>query len=202
MGEAVNAPELDTRARRIIQIVALLNLAGCLGEAILAFAIGSASLLADAADFLEDFLINSLVLLALSWSLSSRRKASYALAGLILIPAGAAFAMAVHKLLTGLPPEPFALSGTALAALVINACCAVLLVSLRTGHSALVRGAWLAARNDVLANVLIIAAGLVTLVWHSVLPDVAVGIVIGLVNLGAAKEVFEQARAEQPELEA
>ena len=78
----------------------------------------------------------------------------------------------------------------------------MLLVSLRTGHSALVRGAWLAARNDVLANVLIIAAGLVTLVWHSVLPDVAVGIVIGLVNLGAAKEVFEQARAEEPELEA
>lgn len=60
----------------------------------------------------------------------------------------------------------------------------------------------LAARNDVLANVLIIAAGLVTLVWHSVFPDVAVGIVIGLVNLGAAKEVFEQARAEEPELEA
>lgn len=129
MGEAVNAPELDARARRIILIVALLNLAGCLGEAILAFAIGSASLLADAADFLEDFLINSLVLLALAWPLESRRKASYALAGLILIPAGAAFAMAIHKLLTGLPPEPFALSGTALAALVINACCAVLLVA-------------------------------------------------------------------------
>ena len=54
----------------------------------------------------------------------------------------------------------------------------------------------------MLANVLIIAAGLVTLVWHSVFPDVAVGIVIGLVNLGAAKEVFEQARAEEPELEA
>lgn len=112
MGEAVNRPELDARARRIILIVALLNLAGFLGEAILAFAIGSASLLADAADFLEDFLINSLVLLALAWPLESRRKASYGLAGLILIPAGAAFAMAIHKLLTGLPPEPFALSGT------------------------------------------------------------------------------------------
>lgn len=198
----MNVTELGSRARRVILVVALLNLAGCLGEAILAFAISSASLLADAADFLEDFLINSLVLLALTWSRESRAKASYALAGLILIPAGAAFAMAIHKILTGLPPEPFALSGTALAALAINACCAVLLMSLREGTSALVRGAWLAARNDVLANALIIAAGLVTLAWHSAIPDVAVGIVIGLVNLGAAKEVFEQARAETPELEA
>lgn len=198
----MSVTEFGPRARRIILIVALLNLAGCLGEALLAFAIGSASLLADAADFLEDFLINALVLLALTWPRESRRKASYALAGLILIPAGAAFAMAIHKIVTGLPPEPYALSGTALAALVINACCAVLLMSLRTGTSALVRGAWLAARNDVLANVLIIAAGLVTLAWHSVIPDVAVGVIIGIVNLGAAKEVFEQARAEQPELEA
>ncbi len=198
----MSVTEFGPRARRIILIVALLNLAGCLGEALLAFAIGSASLLADAADFLEDFLINSLVLLALTWTVESRRKASYALAGLILIPAGAAFAMAIHKIATGLAPEPYALSGTALAALVINACCAVLLMSLRTGTSTLVRGAWLAARNDVLANVLIIAAGLVTLAWHSVIPDVVVGVIIGIVNLGAAKEVFEQARAEQPELEA
>ncbi|MCT2056034.1 hypothetical protein M3D53_01790 [Dermabacter hominis] len=46
----MNTSELDARARRIILIVAILNLAGCLGEAILAFTIGSASLLADAAD--------------------------------------------------------------------------------------------------------------------------------------------------------
>lgn len=37
--------------------------------------------------------------------------------------------------------------------------------------------------------------------WFSPWPDIVVGIVIGLINLSAAQEVFEQARAENPELE-
>ena len=58
-------------------------------------------------------------------------------------------------------------------------------MSLRRSGSALVRGAWLAARNDVLANALIICAG----------------VVMAFINARAVKEVLEQARAEVPELE-
>lgn len=193
---------LTARARRIVAIVAVLNLVAAVGEAAVAGLIGSASLFADAADFLEDFLINALVVLALGWSVASRRKASYSLAGLILIPACAAFGTAIWKLMTGVPPEAGALSVTAAVALFVNLACALLLISMRSEGGALVRGAWLAARNDVLGNVLIIVAGLVTLwLWHSVWPDVIVGAVMGVVNLGAAKEVLEQARAEVPELE-
>lgn len=39
------------------------------------------------------------------------------------------------------------------------------------------------------------------LFWASAWPDIVVGVVIGLINLSAVKEVFEQARAEEPELE-
>lgn len=196
------SPEpMPQRTRRIVAIVALLNLAGMILEIAVASIIGSASLFADAADFLEDFLINALVLAALGWSLQSRRKASLGLAALILIPALAALATALWKIWSGTPPEAFALSGTAAVALLINLACALLLMSLRRSGSALVRGAWLAARNDVLANALIIAAGLVTLVWASVWPDVLVGLVMAVVNARAAREVLEQARAEVPELE-
>lgn len=65
----------------------------------------------------------------------------------------------------------------------------------------MVQGAWLAARNDAAANVLILGAGAVMIFWASAWPDIVVGVVIGLINLSAAKEVFEQARAEEPELE-
>nr|WP_275435915.1 cation transporter [Corynebacterium singulare] len=191
---------MDQRARRIVAWVAALNLIGFFGEFIIASIIGSASLFADAADFLEDFLINALVLAALHWSATGRRKASYGLAGLILIPGLASFGMAIWKIITGAVPEPLALSGTAVAAMIINFVCAVLLLQLRHG-SALTRGAWLAARNDVAANVLIIAAGLLMIVWASPWPDIVVGIVIGAINLRAAAEVFEQARAEDPEIE-
>lgn len=194
------AQNLDTRARQIVAWVAILNLAGFIIELVIASIIGSAALFADAADFLEDFLINMLVLTALGWSVTSRRKASYGLAGLILIPAVAALGTAIWKMVSGQPPEPLALSVTAILAMLINLASALLLLQLSKHETALVRGAWLAARNDVLANLLILAAGIVTLFWFNPWPDIMVGLVIGIINLSAAAEVFEQARAENPEL--
>ncbi|OFQ54343.1 MULTISPECIES: cation transporter [Corynebacterium] len=200
MSQELSSSTLNARARRIVAWVAALNLLGFFGEFIIAAFIGSAALFADAADFLEDFLINALVLLALRWSAEGRRKASYGLAGLILIPALASYGMAIWKIITGAVPEPLTLSGTAVAAMLINLLCAVLLVQLRHG-SALTRGAWLAARNDVAANILILGTGLLMLVWASPWPDIVVGLIIGTINLRAAAEVFEQARAEDPEIE-
>lgn len=197
----INAANVAGKARVMLAVVAAINFVGFVGESVVALVIGSASLFADAADFLEDTMINLLVLTAVGWSLSARRKASYVLAGLILLPAVAAFVMVGLKLVTGEPPEPLTLSVTAVGALVINVVSAVLLFRVRSGGGALMTGAWLAARNDALANVLIIAAGVVTVFWASVWPDVVVGLVIGVINLYAAKEVFEQARAEVPELE-
>lgn len=52
----------------------------------------------------------------------------------------------------------------------------------------------------VAGNLLIMGAGVVTLVWLSPRPDIVVGIVIGAINVKAAAEVSEQARAEDPEL--
>lgn len=123
------------------------------------------------------------------------------MAGLILIPAVASYGMAIWKIINGAVPEPLTLSGTAVAAMLINLPCAVLLVQLRHG-SALTRGAWLAARNDVAANILILGAGLLMMMaWASPWPDIVVGLIIGTINLRAAAEVFEQARAEDPEIE-
>ena len=187
--------------RRTVAIVAALNLIACVVEGVIAWRIGSVALFADAADFLEDFLINTLVLVAAGWPLASRRKASYALAGLILLPAIAALWTAIHRILEGGTPQPLVLGATGAGALVVNLVCAVLLMRLRSGHGSLGRGAWLAARNDALANVLIIAAGAVMLVWASPVPDIVVGLVIAAVNAGAAVEVFREAREEHPELE-
>ena len=201
MSSELTSSTLGTRARRVVGGVAALNLLGFFVEIAMAWHIGSASLLADAADFLEDLLINTLVLAALGWSVAGRRKASYGLAGLILIPAIAAFGTAIWKMISGTPPEPLLLSGTAIFAVVINLVCAVLLLSLRNHGSALTRGAWLAARNDVAANLLILAAGVITIWWFSPWPDIVVGLVVAVINLGAAKEVLEAAQAEDPELE-
>lgn len=192
--------DLNRSARTIVGVVAGINLLGALVEGTIAALIGSVSLWADAADFLEDFLISALVLAALGWSVAGRRRASYVLAGLILIPAVAAFATAVYKILNPSPPEPFLLTGTAVFALILNFVAALLLMRVR-GGGALLTGAWLAARNDVIGNLLIIAAGVITIYWASIWPDVIVGLILMVINASAAKEVLQQARAEEPELE-
>lgn len=199
--QEISASSLSSSARRIVGVVALLNGAAAVAEATVAASIGSVSLFADSADFLEDFLINGLVYCALGWSVTSRRKASYGLAALIFIPAVAAFGTAIFKLFSHSVPDPTALTVTSVAALMINLVCAILLLRLRVTGSALTRGAWLAARNDALANILMIAAGITTVFWFSIWPDVVTGVLMGIINCFAAKEVFEQARAKDPELE-
>lgn len=57
----------------------------------------------------------------------------------------------------------------------------------------------MSARNDTITNVGIIAAGIATAVLDSVWPDVVVGLGIATMNLDAAHEVLEAARAEHRE---
>ncbi len=70
-------------------------------------------------------------------------------------------------------------------------------------HSgSLTKAAFLSARNDALANVAIVGAGVLTLFWPSHWPDVVVGLGIAFMNADAAREVWEAARQEQAEASA
>lgn len=191
----------EQRIRRAVLIVALLNFGYFFVEFAAAIAIGSASLFADSADFLEDTAINMLVFFAVAWPASRRRAAGSVLAALILIPAVAAIVTVVVKILDPEPPSPEGLTGVALGALVVNLICAVILLRLRNEGSSLATGAWLAARNDALANILIIVAGLLTFVWSTAWFDIIVGAIIAVVNLSAAKEVWEESREEHDSVE-
>lgn len=191
----------EQRIRRAVLIVALLNFGYFFVEFTAAIAIGSASLFADSADFLEDTAINMLVFYAVAWSAARRRKAGSVLAALILIPAIATIVTVVLKIMNPEPPSPEGLTGVAVGALVVNLICAVILLRLRNEGSSLATGAWFAARNDALANVLIIIAGLLTFVWATAWFDIIVGAIIAAVNLSAAKEVWEESREEHDSVE-
>ena len=59
------------------------------------------------------------------------------------------------------------------------------------------RAAFLSARNDVLINLAIIAMGVLTLWTASGWPDLVLGTIIVVLNLRAAKEVWEVAEEER-----
>lgn len=186
-------PEL----RPVLKRVARLN-GGFFGiEFTMALLIGSVALFADSIDFLEDASTNLLIILSLSWSVSRRITVGYALAGFLLLPSLAALWAAYEKFLHPTAPEAIALSLTGLAALFVNVYCAWQLARFRHEQSSLTRAAYLCARNDALANIAIIVTGLLTLVYVSPWPDVAIGLGIAALNGKAAWEVYELAKAEK-----
>ncbi len=187
----------DQSLRRIVLIVALLNLAYFGIEFFVALSIGSVSLFADSIDFLEDASVNLLIFFALSWATASRARVGMALAFILLVPGIATLWMAWDKFLDPVPPTPFLLSLTGLGALAVNLACAFMLATYRHHKGSLTKAAFLSARNDALANVAIIVAGVVTaFVWHSAWPDLLVGLGIAAVSADAAREVWKAAREE------
>jgi Co/Zn/Cd efflux system component len=182
--------------RRVVAIVAALNL-GYFGiEFAVALAIGSVSLFADSVDFLEDASINLLILLALGFAPRMRARVGMLLAGIILVPGLATLWMAWEKFWTPVPPEPLPLSLAGAGALAVNLSCALLLARYRHHKGSLTKAAFLSARNDAVANVAIIAAGLITAATLSAWPDLIVGLGIAAINADAAREVWEEAREE------
>ena len=146
---------------------------------------------------LEDASVNLLIVLALGWSLMARARVGMTLAGILFIPALALLWALWSKFTNPVPPEAFTLSLTGGGALLVNLSCAYMLARFRAQSGGLTRAAFLSARNDAIANVAIIAAGIVTLFWLSVWPDVVVGLGIAAMNIDAARQVLDAARAER-----
>lgn len=181
---------------RIVRNVAVLNLSYFGIEFAVALAIGSVALFADSVDFLEDGAVNLLILAGLGFSAARRAKLGMLLAAIILLPALATIWTAWQNFSSGAVPDPVPLTVTGLGALAVNFICARLLAPYRTAGGSLTRAAFLSARNDVIANLAIIAAGLATAATASRWPDLGVGLGIAAINAGAAHEVYQAARAE------
>jgi Co/Zn/Cd efflux system component len=182
--------------RTTVIVVAAANLAYFVVEFAVARLIGSVSLFADSIDFFEDASVNILIAIALAWPPRWRARVGMAMAIILLMPALALLWTAWRKIHTFAPPEPYALSLTGMGALAINLSCAFLLARFRNHKGSLTKAAFLSARNDAFANIAIMAAGAVTLLWKSAWPDLIVGFGIAWMNLDAAREIWEAAHEE------
>lgn len=192
----------DTGLGRVVAIVALLNLGYFGVEFAVALAIGSVSLFADSIDFLEDASVNFLILAALGWSARRRARVGMALAFILLVPGLATLWTAWDKFLLPAPPQPVALSLAGAGALAVNLACALMLARFRHHGGSMAKAAFLSARNDVLANIAIVAAGFLTGWTLSAWPDLVVGLCIAAMNADAAREVWRTAREEHRATEA
>ena len=182
--------------RKVVRFVAIANLSYFCVEFFFAQKIGSVSLFADSIDFLEDASVNILIFLAIGWSLAARVRLSKFLAVLLLLPVISVVISTIYEINNPSAPDAISLTVVGLGALVVNSVCALMLVKFRKAQKSLVLAAYLSARNDALANIVIIAAGVTTMFWVSAIPDLVVGIAIGSLNANAAITVWKSTENE------
>jgi len=183
------------RYRRILWIALAGNLAMFFVELAASALSGSSSLAADALDFLGDSAnyAASLAALALGGSWGSRVALGKSLA-MFGFGVGV-LGYAIWRAILGVPPEPVTMGTIALVALSVNLGVAALLFRFR-GGDANMRSVWLCTRNDVIANVAVIAAAIGVFGTGTLWPDFAVAVVLAVLGITSGSAVLMQARAE------
>jgi Co/Zn/Cd efflux system component len=186
---------LDPAYQTALTTCAMLNLAMLFIEGSAGLWVGSAALLADAGDFLEDAVLLGLAFVATGWSVRKRALAGlfqgFAMAG---VGVGAIIQI-VRRILEGGAPSPAAIGGVAALALTVNGYCAYRLIRFRGGDASM-RAIWLSTRNDALLNVLTVVAAVFIALTRSGWPDIIAGATISAVNLWGSIEVISAATAE------
>src|SRR5215213_5087574 len=181
--------------RRVLWAVLAINASMFGVEVIAGLAAGSASLQADALDFLGDAGNYAISLFAVGMALRYRalaaafKGATMAVFGLWGI--GVAGWHAWH----GTLPHAFTMGGVGVVALLANAASFGLLWAYRAGDANM-RSAWICTRNDVLSNLAVLLAAFCVFATGTGWPDFMVAAVMAGLALQGAYVVVRHARDE------
>lgn len=181
--------------RRVLWAVLAINAAMFSVEVMAGLAAGSASLQADALDFLGDAGNYAISLFVVGMAL--RYRATAALFKGVTMGLFGLWVMGTilwHSL-QGTLPNAFTMGAIGFAALVANAASFGLLWAYRTGDANM-RCAWVCTRNDVLGNLAVLLAALGVFGTGRGWPDLIVAAIMATLALQGAWVVISQSRAE------
>ena len=190
------APRQDVRAfRRVLWAVLGINAAMFLVEIGAGLAAGSASLQADALDFLGDAANYAISLFVVGMAL--RYRASAALAKGVTMGVFGLWVIGITgwHALHGTLPQAITMGSVGFAALVANALSFYLLWRHRTGDANM-RSAWICTRNDVLGNLAVLLAAVGVFGTGTGWPDIIVAAIMALLALQGSVAVVRHALAE------
>jgi len=182
--------------KSIVARVAILNLSYFAIEFYFAQRFNSVALFSDSLDFLEDASVNILIFLSFSLAVIWRARLSYIFAFLLLLPGCSFLYNALQQISNPNTPNGDGMSIVGLGALCVNIYCAIILNKFKEIKGGLAKAAYFSARNDAIANILIIIAGIVTFFWLSAIPDLIVGSMIFLMNADSARAILKAANRE------
>jgi Co/Zn/Cd efflux system component len=190
-GKALNSPAW----RRALWIALAVNAAMFAGEIGAGVAAGSASLQADALDFLGDAANYAISLgvagMGLTWRARTALVKGWGLLALGLWVIGST---AWHAY-AGTLPEAEVMGVVGVLALAANAGVALMLYRFRSGDSNM-RSVWICSRNDAIGNLAVIAAAAGVFGTGTGWPDLIVAVVMASLGISGGWQIVRQARGE------
>jgi Co/Zn/Cd efflux system component len=181
--------------RRVLWAVLAINAVMFLVEIGAGLAAGSASLQADALDFLGDTANYAISLFVVGLALRYRATAALLKGATMGVFGLWVIGTIVWHTLHGTLPSAFTMGTVGLAALVANAASFGLLWAYRTGDANM-RSAWICTRNDVLGNIAVLLAAIGVFGTGTGWPDVIVAAIMAALALQGAAVVARQAAEE------
>ncbi|WP_020408458.1 cation diffusion facilitator family transporter [Hahella ganghwensis] len=181
------------RQRRLLWMVLILNGGMFVVELIAGLIAQSTGLLADSLDMLADAAVYAISLYAVGRAASVKITAAQ-VNGIFQLTLGIGVLIEIgRRIWLGSTPDEGVMMSVALAALLVNITCFVVLYSQRQGDIN-IRAAWICSRNDMLANVGVIAAAALVSWSGEAWPDWVIGGVIALLVIHSSIGILREAR--------
>ena len=183
--------KLRKQQAKVLWAVLFINL----GMFVIEFGAGiradSLSLTGDSLDMLGDALVYASSLYVINKSSKAQARSAFLKGIIMFLFALSVFARASYQLFTGAIPEATIMGTVGFVALLANLLCLLLLTRHRKDNLNM-SSVWLCSRNDIIANTsVLVAAGLIFLT-HSILPDLAIGLLLTWVFAKSAGKVLSQ----------
>jgi Co/Zn/Cd efflux system component len=185
----------DVRYRRVLWAVLAINVAMFAIEVAAGLAAGSASLQADALDFLGDAGNYAISLFVVGMALRYRATAALLKGATMGVFGLWVLGVTAWHIWHGTLPEALTMGAVGTAALLANAASFGLLWAYRAGDSHM-RSAWICTRNDVLGNLAVLLAALGVFGTGTGWPDLIVAGAMAVLALQGAALVVKHALSE------
>ena len=175
MFESVVQSEARKKSKtKILIVLLLINLCMFAAEAFFGWLSRSAGLIADSIGMLADAIVCAISLSRVRRSLPFNSCAAYLSGGMQLTLGAAMMVEVLRRGLLSDEPDPIYMIFVSFVALLANVACLSIITGSQERHEYLT-ATWTGSKNDILANVGVIAAGGLVSLTASAVPDLLIG---------------------------
>lgn len=190
--KACELSKLKKQQAKVLWAVLLINIVMFAVEFGAGIRADSLSLTGDSLDMLGDALVYASSLYVIDKGSKAQAGSAFLKGIIMFLFAVGVFARASYQLFTGASPAATIMGTVGIVALLANLLCLFLLSRHRKDNLNM-SSVWLCSRNDIIANTSVLSAAALVLLTDSVLPDLAVGLLLTIIFAKSAGKVLSQA---------